>query len=160
LRRTALTILLFLLVIIPSNIYSQSNKVPPFQIIQANGRLFRASQLPMGKPIVIVYFSPECEECHQFTKEITDRMDEFRKASVVLITYFPREKVMKFVTEFNLDKYSNLFVGTEGDSYFVGNYYKVAHLPFVALYSKNGDLIEIYNQEISMEDLLVRLRNL
>lgn len=77
-----------------------------------------------------------------------------------MITYLSKDKVAQFAAEYNLDKYSNLFIGTEGDSYFVGNYYKVGQLPFMALYNKNGDLIKIYDKELSIEDLLIRLKNL
>jgi hypothetical protein len=74
-----------------------------------------------------------------------------------MISCFSRDKVRQFVAESGQDKYSNLFVGTEGDSYLVGNYYKAGRLPFMDLYDKNGDLMEIYNKEISRNDLLLRL---
>lgn len=148
------------MLIIPLNTYSQSNKVPPFQMIQHNGKLFKAENFPVGKPMVIIYFLPECEDCHQFTAELISRMDELKKASFAMITYEARNKVIQFVSEYKLDKYSNLYIGTEGNAYFVGNYYNVGQLPFLALYNKNGDLIKIYNKGISMEDLLFQLRDL
>jgi thiol-disulfide isomerase/thioredoxin len=140
--------------------YSQHNKVPPFQMIQSDGKIFLAGNLPMGKPIVIIYFSPECEDCQQLTKELLNRIKEFNNASIAMITNLSIDKVKRFVTDYHLDKYSNIFTGTEGDSFFVGNYYKVGKLPFMALYNKNGDLIKVYNKEISLEDLLIHLRDL
>jgi thiol-disulfide isomerase/thioredoxin len=137
--------------------HSQSNKVPPFKMIQADGKVFLAGNLPLGKPIVIIYFSPECEDCQQLIKELLNRINS---ASIAMITYQPKDKVKQFVSEYQLDKYSNIFIGTEEDSYFVGKYYKVGQLPFMALYNKNGDLIKIYNKEISIEDLLIHLRGL
>jgi thiol-disulfide isomerase/thioredoxin len=150
----------FLMVVNLSDTYSQSNKVPPFQMIQSNGSLFKAENLPFGKPIVIIYFSPECEDCQQLTKELLNRINEFNKASIAMITYKSKDKVMQFVSDYHLDKYSNIYVGTEGDSFFVGNYYKVGKLPFIALYNKNGDLIKIYNKENSLDDLSEQLRYL
>lgn len=140
--------------------HSQSNKVPPFKMIQSDGKIFLAGNLPMGKPIVIIYFSPECEDCQQLTKELINRIKEFNGASIAMITNLSIDKVKRFVTEYHLDKYSNIFAGTEEDSYFVGNYYKVGQLPFMALYNKNGDLIKIYDKGLSIDDLLIRLRNL
>lgn len=149
-----------MMLLMSSATHSQSNKVPPFKITQADGKVFLAGNLPFGKPVVLIYFSPECEDCHQLTKVLLSRISELKKASIAMITYMPMEKVLKFVSEFNLNNYSNLFIGTEGDSFFVGNYYKVGQLPFMALYNKNGDLIKIYNKEISIEDLLIHLRGL
>lgn len=102
--------------------YSQHNKVPPFQMIQSNGKIFLAGNLPMGKPIVIIYFSPECEDCQQLTKELLSRIKDFNNASIAMITNLSVDKVKQFATEYQLDKYSNIFIGTEGDSFFVGNY--------------------------------------
>jgi len=129
-------------------------------MIQADGKVFFAVNLPLGKPIVIIYFSPECEDCQQLIKDLLNRINELNSASIAMITYLPKEMVKQFVSEYQLDKYSNIFIGTEEDSYFVGKYYKVQQLPFMALYNKNGDLIKLYNKEISIEDLLIHLRGL
>ena len=77
-----------------------------------------------------------------------------------MITNMPIDQVKHFVTEFQLEKYSNIYVGTEGDSFFVGRYYNVGKLPFMALHNKNGDLIKAYDKELSIEDLLLHLRGL
>jgi len=149
-----------MMLLMSSATHSQSNKVPPFKMIQADGKVFLAGNLPLGKPIVIIYFSVECEDCQQLIKELLNRINELNSASIAMITYQPKDKVKQFVSEYQLDKYSNIFIGTEEDSYFVGNYYKVGQLPFMALYNKNGDLIKTYNKEISIDDLLIHLRGL
>ena len=140
--------------------YSQNFKVPPFQMMQASGKVFLAGNLPLGKPILIIYFSPDCRECHDLTTELLNRIEEFSNASIAMITNTPLEQVKHFVTEFQLEKYPNIFVGTEGDSFFAGRYYRVGRLPFMVLHNKDGDLIKVYNQEMNIEDLLVRLRGL
>jgi thiol-disulfide isomerase/thioredoxin len=129
-------------------------------MIQVNGKVFLAGNLPMGEPIIIIYFSPDCEDCQQFTKELLNRIKEFNNASIAMITNMSIDKVKHFVNEFHLDTYSNIFTGTEGNSFFVGNYYKIGKLPFIALFNKNGDLIKIYDKEISIEDLIINLRKL
>ena len=150
----------FLLIICP-RAYSQSGKVPPFQMILHNGKLFKAQNLPFEKPIIIMYFSPECEECHQFTEALLTRMDDFLNASIAMITYMPVEKVKEFVSVNKLDKYPNIFVGTEGNSLFVRNYYNILQFPFVALYNKDGTLIKrYYSTEINLNDLINRLKGL
>jgi thiol-disulfide isomerase/thioredoxin len=153
--------LLSLVMLLMSSLaWSQHNKVPPFQMIQVNGKVFLAGNLPIGEPIVLIYFSPDCEDCQQMTKEILNRIKEFNNASIAMITNLSIDKVKHFVNEFHLDNYANIFTGTEGNSFFVGNYYKVGKLPFIALYNKNGDLIKIYDKEISIEDLIINLKKL
>lgn len=152
--------LVSLLLMISSNIFSQSGKMPPFRIIQANGTVFKAENLPMGKPIIIIYFSPDCEECQKLTEELLKRMNDFKKASVTMVTYLPVEYVKQYVMKYNLNMYPNIYVGTEGSSFIVRYYYNIQTFPFMALFNKNGDLIKSYYKEHNMEDLSVRLRDL
>ncbi len=160
-KKYPLLLFLTFLLLFDSFAYSQLGRVPPFQMILHNGKLFRAQNLPMGKHIIIVYFSPECEECHQFTTELLKRIDDFQNASIAMITYMPIEKIKPYVVDNKLDKYSNIYVGTEGNTLFVLNYYNVLDFPFVALYNKNGILIRKYtSKEINLIDLINRLESL
>jgi len=149
-----------MMLLVPSLTYSQVNKVPPFQMMQTNGKVFPAGNLPVGKPIVLIYFSPDCHECHDLTAEILTRINDFSTASIAMITNMPIDQVKQFVSEFQLERYSNIYVGTEGDSFFVGQYYRVGRLPFMVLHNKNGDLVKVYNQEMNVEDLVLRLKDL
>lgn len=140
---------------------AQLNKIPPFQMIQANGKVFKAQYLPLGKPIVLIYFSPDCEECQKLTKELLERSEELKNISIAMITYQPVEQVVQYVAKNNLGKYPNIYVGTEGSSLFVRNYYDIMLFPFMTLYNKDGDLIVKYtSKQVSVEDLLVRIRKL
>jgi thiol-disulfide isomerase/thioredoxin len=151
---------LMIMLPITAKSFSQPDKIPPFQIMQANGKVFLAGNLPAGKPIVIIYFSPDCKECHDLTAEMLNRIEEFENISIAMITNMPVGHVKYFVSQFSLGKYPNIYVGTEGYSSFVGGYYHVDKIPFLALHNKNGDLEKVYRGEVSIEDLLVHLRRL
>jgi hypothetical protein len=84
----------------------------------------------------------------------------FQKASIAFITYLPVDKVSKFEKEFNLVTYSNMYAGTEGTTFFVRNYYKIMVMPFVALYTKNGDLVTSYESEVNLKELVEKLKGL
>lgn len=155
-------ILLIILVFITSSrSFPQSGKVPPFQMMLHNGKIFRARNLPFGKPIIIVYFSPECEECHQFTEGLLKNINDFRNASIAMITYMSPDKVKQYVSDFKLEQYPNIYAGTEGNTLFVLNYYRISKFPFVALYNKDGGLIKKYNStEVDLTDLIRRVKGL
>lgn len=140
---------------------AQSGKVPPFRIIQSNGKVFKAENLPFEKPIIILYFSPECDDCQEFISKMLSHYENLKNVSIAMITYLPVEDVSKFVSRNSLNKYSNIYVGTEGNSLFVKDYYNIEQFPFLALYNKNGDLIIKYpGREINLDDILIRLKNL
>lgn len=139
---------------------AQANKLPPFKMMQVNGKVFRAQNLPLGKPIVIIYFSPECDHCEKMMKELLKKEASFKKASVAMITYLPVSNVAKFVQQYGLNKYSNIYIGTEGGTFFVRNYYKIEHMPFIALHDKDGSLVKEYRKEGPLTDLINQLNKL
>lgn len=154
-------ILLFVTLLIFQCAYPQSGKVPPFRMLQSNGKIFRAEELPIGKPIVIIYFSPDCEECQKLTKDLLARINDFKDVSFAMITYQPVENVRAYVVKNKLNNYSNIFTGTEGSSLFVRNFYNIMKFPFMTLYNKNGDLIVKYQMnEINLDDMYSRIKSL
>jgi len=153
-------LLTVLMLIVSLDIYSQTGKVPAFKMVRADGKLFRAHDLPIGKPIIIIYFSPDCEECQKFTEELLNKIDDYWKASIAMVTYLPVAKVKEFVAKYKLNIYPNIFVGTEGNSFFLRAYYNIHSFPFVVLFNKDGDLKKIYEKEVNLADLTNRLKAL
>ncbi len=130
-------------------------------MMQSDGKVFMAQYLPVNKPIVIIYFSPDCEECQKLTQELLRRIDEFRNVSFAMITYQPVKTMTEYVKKNNLAGYENIFIGTEYPTLFVRDYYNIMHFPFMALYNKNGDLVRKYtDKEVNLDDLLSRVKSL
>jgi thiol-disulfide isomerase/thioredoxin len=143
------------------NSYGQFEKVPPFRMMQANGKIFRAEDLPMGKPILIVYFSPDCEDCHVFIEGMLNRIGDFKGVSIAMVTYMTGDIVSKYIVKNSLNMYTNIYVGTEGNTLFLKNYFNIITFPYVVLYNKNGDFVAKYNtRTIDIEDLVGRIRKL
>lgn len=150
--------LLLLLLLFESALFAQAGKLPPFQIVQANGKIFRAQDLPVGKPILLIYFSPECDHCNKMLTAFFAQTGNFQKASVAFISFLPVNKVSKFAKEYHLVNYPNMVAGTEGSTFFVRNYYRVKDLPFVALYTKNGDYVTSFEKEVNLTTLAEKLQ--
>jgi len=87
-------------------------------------------------------------------------LKEFDKASVAMVTYYPTSAVKRYAQKYGLDKHANFYIGTEGTQLFLKHYYGLTTLPFMALYTKNGDLVHTYHSEKGLTDLLSRLKSL
>ena len=146
--------------IVATHTICAQQKIPPFRIALSDGNQFHASNLPMGKPVIIIYFSPECDHCHVLMKEWFRRSADFKKASVAMVTFLPLTDVASFEKEYKTKQHSNVVTGTEGTRFFVRNYYKVLDMPFVALHDKNGNLISTYSKDIPLNTLAAQLRQL
>jgi thiol-disulfide isomerase/thioredoxin len=144
----------------PSNAGAQANKLPPFRMVQSNGKIFKAEDLPMGKPIILIYFSPDCDHCEKMLKEFFGKAKQFSRSSVAMITYLTQDRVAKFEKDYPVKKHANIYAGTEGTTFFVRNYFKITDMPFAALYTKEGNFVKSYSQEIPLNDLATRLKNL
>ena len=147
-----------LLLFSTSFVLAQQGKLPPFKMMQTNGNIFKVQNLPMGKPILIIYFSPECDHCEEVVKNFFKQAINFQKASIAFITYLPVDKVLKFEKDYNLAKHPNMYSGTEGSTLFVRNYYKIMDVPFVALYTKNGDFVTSYEKDVDLKLLAEKLK--
>jgi len=152
--------LLFSIICSINNADAQSGKIPPFSMLRADGTAFTAQSLPKGKPVVLIYFSPECDHCQRLMNDLFKRVMEFNKASLVMVTYLSNEVVKKFSTEYNVRKYPNVFVGTEATSFFLRNHYSIMNLPFTAMYDKNGYLVATFKDDATVNDISKRLGQL
>lgn len=141
-------------------LHAQGNKIPSFSIQKTNGQLFRASDIPAKKPVLLIYFSPECDHCQVFMKKWFSKAQDFANASVVMITFLPVEKVKQFEKEYGTANYSNLIVGTEGLRFFVRNYYQLTDMPFAALYDKNHRQLSTHQKEIPLDQIAATLKKM
>ena len=128
-----------------SFIFSQSTSknIAPFKIQMADGKQFTYQQLKKNKAVVLVYFSPTCEHCKAFTKELLQHEKQLASRQIVMVTYVPLDEIKPFVSDFNLKNYPNITAGTEGYSFTVQKYYQVKRFPFVAIYNKQMQLVKI-----------------
>jgi thioredoxin-related protein len=135
------------------NTDAQSLSLPEINITQANGEKFTTQQIPTGKAIALIYFSPECEHCQSFMKSFFKEAAKFKDIFVLMITYLPLDRVVKFSEEYPVADYPNIVAGTEGMAFLVRDHFKIDNIPFLANYDKVGKLISTYDGNPSIEKL-------
>lgn len=137
-----------------------SQTIPPFKLYRSDKTIFNAVDLPKTKPLVLIYFDPDCEHCQKLMTELFKKIDKFKKTQIVMVTYKPVEELAPFEKKYGTKKYSNITVGTEGLSFRLRNYYELVTMPFTALYDKQGNLNYSYRKETSVDDLVSRLKKI
>lgn len=141
---------LFLFILLANTAFAQSvagtKKIAPFKMQLTNGQQYTSAQLAKG-PVVLIYFSPDCEHCQAFTKDLIKNYPVVANKQVIMVTFQAMDMLKPFVTQYNLNKYLNLKVGTEGTSYVVQHYYQIRSFPYIAIYDKNGNLVKTYEGE-------------
>lgn len=150
-----------LLTITFTKLYAQSyDAIPPFKMLMTNGRFFSSSDLPKNKPVILIYFAPECEHCQALMNEFFRNIEAFKTVQIVLVTFKPVQELSPFEKTYETYKYENIKVGTEGTSFFLRKFFRLDTTPFTALYNKDGKLIHSYKKETPVEDLVDRVKQL
>jgi len=135
------------------------SKVAPFNIKLTNGQQFKAEQLVKG-PVVLIYFSPDCDHCQNFTQDLVKNYSVVANKQVVMITFQAMDMLNPFVKKYKLNQYPNFKVGTEGTSYVVRNYYNIRSFPFIAIYDKTGKLVKTYEGEQPHAEIFKTLKQI
>lgn len=144
----------------PLHAAAQSGALPPFKMLRTDGRYFTAGDLPKGRPVVLIYFAPDCEHCRQLLDAVFKKIDAFQKAELVLVTFKPVRELALFERAYQTEKYTNVKTGTEGNTFYLRNFYKMQNTPFTALYDKGGKLVQAYRKEPPVAELIRRLNGL
>jgi thioredoxin-related protein len=139
--------------------FDTPKNIPPFNMLLSDGVTYHnADHVQKGKPLMIIYFDPECGHCQDYTKDIVKNITKFSNVQIVMICAAPGiPPLKKFVTDFGLEKYKNIKVGTEGMYHATMNFYHVDVTPFTALYDKNGVLITSYRKVPTVQALVSQL---
>lgn len=130
-------------------------KIPDFSIKTVDGKTVTQVDIKRNKPVMFMYFSPDCSHCHDFMKLLQPKLKELADYQIFMITWTSQETLDPFYKEYKLAKYKNIIVGTEGTSkMLIQAYYQIKETPFVALYDKHGKFIKEYPKAPKVDDLL------
>jgi hypothetical protein len=102
-----------------------------------------SNQIPLGHPVVIMYFDPGCVHCQDETKSIVANIDSLKNVQIYLLTPMPYKELMGFYNTFHLSRYKNITVGIETEHTFY-EAFKPTGIPYLAIYNSQKKLIKIY----------------
>jgi len=132
--------------------YKKVPVVPPFKLLRTDSSWFAKDDLPAKKPVVVIYFSPDCSHCQLEMKEITDSMQLLDKAFFVLASFKQMDEIKEFSDKYHLQNFSNIVVGRD-TKYFIPSFYKVRFTPFIAVYDKHGKLVKAFESGAKVSEL-------
>jgi AhpC/TSA family len=136
------------------------NTIPPFRILLTNMQYLKAAELDKNSAKLIVYFDPTCEHCKTFMTDLLKHENDLGKIQIIMISYTPIDQVKKFETELSLTKYSNMKIGTEGNTFIVRYFYNIQKFPFVALHDKKGIMVASYIEPTSANDVIEKIKKM
>ena len=146
------SLFLLLSVIFSESAFSQT--LPDFKIKMTDGKIFSASDVSHKKPLVIIYFAPDCEHCQVLMKQLFQKINAFKNTEIVMVTFESLNDIAGFEKQYQTSKYPNIKVGVEVPVFFFKNHYQLEHTPFTALFNKNGKLMVSYKDYTPVDELI------
>lgn len=122
--------------------------IPVFRWAGHDGRLVSNADLPPHKPVLFVFFDPDCEHCQRAVKHMDSECADYRQAEVYFVSMESQEKIDRFVTTYarHLTAQRNvLFLRDPGGAYMLG--FHPVRFPSLFLYSPERKLLDYEDNE-------------
>ena len=81
--------------------------------LPATKTFFNTKNIPEGKPIMLIWFDPNCKECQKETEHLLANMNSFRNVNIYMATSHNYSEVMVFYNHLRLDTCKNITVGID-----------------------------------------------
>jgi len=141
--------------------FTPPSNIPPYRILTTDSVYVTPANLKKDKPVMIVYFSPDCGHCQHLMHEIKTKISDFKNMQVVMITFVEQMRAIKdFSAVYKLADYPNFTLGTEGYTYLVQQFYQVRTTPYIALYDKKHKLTKFYDKAPPIDELAETVKKL
>lgn len=130
--------------------YLRFPTMPPFTLLKPDSTELKRDDLPKGRKLLFMYFSPTCEHCQHQTKDMLSEIEKLKDVQILMATYQPFDEMKKFYADYKIANYKNISMGRDR-AFFFPPFYKMNNLPYLALYDAKGNLITTFDGNRSME---------
>jgi len=141
--------------------FTPPSTIPPYKILNTDSVNITPASLKKNKPVMIIYFSPDCGHCQHLMNEMKPYFEKLKGVQVVMITFVIQLRAIQdFYKTYGLKNYPNFIVGTEGYPYAMQKFYQIKTTPYIAIYNKYGVLDKTFEKAPSMNDLMTEIKKL
>ncbi|MBX3242397.1 MAG: redoxin domain-containing protein [Chitinophagaceae bacterium] len=132
--------------------------LPQFSILLPDSStVYKKTDLPKGKQVLVMLFSPDCDHCKTETETITKNIDQFKNTHILMVTSQSFDKMVEFYNHYELAKYKGITVGRDA-VFFFPSFYKIKFFPFLAIYDKKYNYKKHFEGTPKWEDLKSQLK--
>ena len=134
--------------------YITHPKLPAFFILSPDSsKVFNTYYIEEGKPTVFIFFSPDCDHCQKFTKQLLPHMAEMKDANFYFLTIMDLPMLRAFSNVLGLQKYPNISTGKDYQLFFP-TFYHVDEVPCIVVYDKHRNFQKFYKGVAPIDELV------
>jgi len=135
--------------------YLKYPKLPAFNILEMDSvTVFNTYNIPAGKPIALMLFSPDCKHCKRTINALLKGIDSIKNVQFYLVTgSHSMTDIRKVYKEHHLEDYKNFQKMGRDYEFFYLSYYGTKFVPDVALYDEHKKLIKLIEGETTATEI-------
>jgi hypothetical protein len=128
--------------------------LPSFELLLPDSSThLNTADIPVGKPLVFIGFSPICTHCMQETKEIISHIDQLKETQIYFVTTFPFKDMKVYYQYFKMAKYANITMGNDLKDYFLP-YFKASGVPYTVVFDSKKRLKQVMSDRFDADELV------
>lgn len=140
-----------------SLMYMKFPTIPAFKITKIpDSTGFTKTDLIKKKPTVFFFFNPDCDHCHQETKNLIAKIELLKEAQIIMISILDYQSIKKFYTDYKIADYPNITIARESTT-FLPAFFKIHSIPDVYVYDKKGNFLEHFKGSVPVEKIAALL---
>lgn len=133
---------------------STLSTLPSFNMLLMDSTtVLKAEQISPGRPIILIFFEPDCPHCQEETQALTAHMEALKNVRIYMVTLAPLKEIKDFYHKNHLAKYGTFIVGQDYKYSFFRTF-RPTQVPYMAIYDTNKQLVKIFYGELSVEKIL------
>jgi thiol-disulfide isomerase/thioredoxin len=128
--------------------------LPAFKIYAVpDSTIFTSAQLKKSGPLVLMFFSPDCDHCQKETKELMAYKEELKNLQIIMASAAAFKDINAFYKDYNIASMTNIIMGQDAN-YILGMKYQIRTYPSIFVYDSNGILAKAFVGNISVPAIL------
>lgn len=135
--------------------YKLTDVMPPFNMLLKDSvTILNTFNIPKGKYIALVLFSPDCSHCDHFAEQLTKSMDSLKDIRFYMMSTSPiMAQIRDFYKRHHLERYDNIEAVGWDYQFFYITHFGTMQIPDVAIYDENKKFVELFQANITVREL-------
>jgi len=137
-----------------NNYVNKFLKIPAFKLLSVPDSVeFANEQLKQNSPVVVLFFSPDCDHCQSETKELLAYKEELKNIQILMVSGAPYPEMKDFYETYDLSSMKNIRVGQDINLK-LGSIFKIRTYPSIFVYDQKGTLAKAFVGNIGVPAIL------
>jgi thiol-disulfide isomerase/thioredoxin len=133
--------------------------LPSFDmLLMDRSTIVHSKEIPSGKPIIVIYFRPDCPHCNEETKLFINNIQSFKDVRFYYLTSASFEDIKGFYEHYNLNQYQNITIGKDYEHSFF-EAFNPHSVPYMAINDGKKNLVKVYHGEVGINSLIAAVRS-